>query len=182
MSWLASPIKGIPYPFISLTLCHLCTHARDPWRGLDILNTVRSSAVGHHFYGRYSRRVQKPIPGEVRSVCLQCLWDVCATRLNSLDLHSQTCPLDLYTDCFYENRKEAIDSRVQLLSEASSETLHSMLEDVWTSQEGKVCSLVSWERFSSLQQAQVFIIFDAVCKVYIKLTAFWLHAPQSVLT
>ncbi|XP_040893434.1 fanconi-associated nuclease 1 isoform X2 [Toxotes jaculatrix] len=66
----------------------------------------------------------------------------------------QTCPLDLYTDCFYENRKEAIDSRVQLLSEASVDTLHSMLEDVWTSQEGKVCSLVNWERFSSLQQAQ----------------------------
>uniref|UniRef100_A0A3B4VHW6 Fanconi-associated nuclease n=1 Tax=Seriola dumerili TaxID=41447 RepID=A0A3B4VHW6_SERDU len=66
----------------------------------------------------------------------------------------QTCPLDFYTDCFYENRKEAIDSRVQLLIEASVETLHSMLEDVWTSQEGKVCSLVSWERFSSLQQAQ----------------------------
>ncbi|XP_035520784.1 fanconi-associated nuclease 1 [Morone saxatilis] len=66
----------------------------------------------------------------------------------------QTCPLDLYTDCFYENRKEAIDSRVQLIHEASVETLHDMLEDVWTSQEGKVCSLVSWERFSSLQQAQ----------------------------
>ncbi|XP_059190324.1 fanconi-associated nuclease 1 [Centropristis striata] len=66
----------------------------------------------------------------------------------------QTCPLDLYTDCFYENRKDAIDSRVQLLSESSVETLRDMLEDVWTSQEGKVCSLVSWERFSSLQQAQ----------------------------
>ncbi|XP_029290000.1 fanconi-associated nuclease 1 [Cottoperca gobio] len=66
----------------------------------------------------------------------------------------QTCPLDLYTDCFYENRKEAIDCRVQLLCESSVETLHDMLEDVWTSQEGKVCSLVNWERFSSLQQAQ----------------------------
>ncbi|CAB1429516.1 unnamed protein product [Pleuronectes platessa] len=66
----------------------------------------------------------------------------------------QTCPLDLYTDCFYENRKEAIDSRVQLLSEASVETLHTMMEDVWTSQEGKVCSLVNWELFSSLQHAQ----------------------------
>ncbi|XP_047452503.1 fanconi-associated nuclease 1 [Mugil cephalus] len=66
----------------------------------------------------------------------------------------QTCPLDLHTDCFYENRKEAIGSRVQLLSEASVETLNDMLEDVWNSQEGKVCSLVNWERFSSLQQAQ----------------------------
>uniref|UniRef100_A0A1A8RTV6 Fanconi-associated nuclease n=1 Tax=Nothobranchius rachovii TaxID=451742 RepID=A0A1A8RTV6_9TELE len=66
----------------------------------------------------------------------------------------QACPLDLYTDCFYENRKEAIASRVQLLSEATVGTLCSMLEDAWHSQEGKVCSLVSWERFSSLQQAQ----------------------------
>ncbi|KAM8860850.1 fanconi-associated nuclease 1 isoform 1-T1 [Synchiropus picturatus] len=66
----------------------------------------------------------------------------------------QTCPLDFYTDCFYENRREAIDSRVELLREASVETLHSMLEDVWTSQEGKVCSCVNWERFSSLNQAQ----------------------------
>ncbi|MEQ2211353.1 hypothetical protein XENOCAPTIV_026751, partial [Xenoophorus captivus] len=66
-----------------------------------------------------------------------------------------TCPLDLYTDCFYENRREAIASRVQLLCESSVETLCDMLEDVWKSQEGKVCSLVSWDRFSSLQQAQV---------------------------
>uniref|UniRef100_A0A3Q2UAY9 Fanconi-associated nuclease n=1 Tax=Fundulus heteroclitus TaxID=8078 RepID=A0A3Q2UAY9_FUNHE len=69
----------------------------------------------------------------------------------------QACPLDLYTDCFYENRREAVASRVRLLREASVETLRDMLEDVWTSQEGKVCSLVSWERFSSLQQAQSLI-------------------------
>ncbi|XP_061825716.1 fanconi-associated nuclease 1 isoform X2 [Nerophis lumbriciformis] len=66
----------------------------------------------------------------------------------------QTCPLDLYTDCFYENRKEAVESRVQLLKEASVETLHAMLEDVWTSQKGKVCACVNWERFTSLSQAQ----------------------------
>lgn len=70
----------------------------------------------------------------------------------------QTCPLDLYTDSFYENRKKAIDSRVELISIASVETLHSMLEDVWSTQEGKVCSLVNWERFSSLQQAQVLYV------------------------
>ncbi|XP_029009706.1 fanconi-associated nuclease 1 isoform X2 [Betta splendens] len=66
----------------------------------------------------------------------------------------QTCPLDFYTDCFYENRKEAIESRVQLLSDASVETLHSLMEDVWASQEGRVCSLVNWELFTSLQQAK----------------------------
>eukprot|EP00066_Takifugu_rubripes_P004422 XP_003967788.1 PREDICTED: fanconi-associated nuclease 1 [Takifugu rubripes] len=66
----------------------------------------------------------------------------------------QACPLDLHTDCFYENRREAIDARVRMLREAPVETLCSMLGDVWTSQEGKMCSLISWDRFSCLQQAQ----------------------------
>ncbi|KAM6960641.1 fanconi-associated nuclease 1 [Aplochiton taeniatus] len=66
----------------------------------------------------------------------------------------QTCPLDLFTDRFYENRKEAIETRTQMLVEASVETLCAMLQEVWSTQEGRVCSLVSWERFSSLQQAQ----------------------------
>lgn len=70
----------------------------------------------------------------------------------------QTCPLDLYTDCFYENRKEAIEARAELLSEASTETLQELLAEVWNSQEGKVCALVNWERFSSLQQAQVTLV------------------------
>lgn len=67
----------------------------------------------------------------------------------------QTCPLDLYTDCFYENRKEAIETRAELLSEASAETLQELLADAWDSHEGRVCALVNWERFSCLQQAQV---------------------------
>lgn len=85
----------------------------------------------------------------------------------------QTCPLDLYTDCFYENRKEAIDSRVQLLCSASVETLHCMLENVWTTQEGKVCSLVNWERFSSLKQAQVLIIEK--CARWCKMSLLLIH-------
>lgn len=47
---------------------------------------------------------------------------------------------------------------MQMLSEAPVEALHDMMEDVWSSQEGKVCSLVSWERFTSLQQAQVLTV------------------------
>ncbi|XP_067091145.1 fanconi-associated nuclease 1 [Osmerus mordax] len=66
----------------------------------------------------------------------------------------QTCPLDLFTDHFYENRREAVETRVQMLREASVDTLHNLLFDTWTSQEGRECSLVSWERFSSLEQAQ----------------------------
>lgn len=67
----------------------------------------------------------------------------------------QTFPLDLYTDSFYENRREAIESRLQFLHDASPETLKEMIRDVWNAQEGKAAVLVSWDRFSSLQQAQV---------------------------
>uniref|UniRef100_A0A8C8BU50 Fanconi-associated nuclease n=1 Tax=Oncorhynchus tshawytscha TaxID=74940 RepID=A0A8C8BU50_ONCTS len=66
----------------------------------------------------------------------------------------QPCPLDLFTDCFYGNRREAIETRVQVLCEASIETLHNLMAEAWTDQEGKMCSLVNWERFSSLQRAQ----------------------------
>ncbi|XP_026783354.3 fanconi-associated nuclease 1 [Pangasianodon hypophthalmus] len=83
------------------------------------------------------------------------MWDI--VFMNVLDVFRtsyQTCPLDLYTDCFYENRKEAIEARAELLSEASTETLQDLLAEVWNSQEGRVCALVNWERFSCLQQAQ----------------------------
>lgn len=66
----------------------------------------------------------------------------------------QPCPLDLFTDCFYGNRREAIETRVQVLCEASIETLHNLMAEAWTNQEGRVCSLVNWERFASLQRAQ----------------------------
>uniref|UniRef100_A0A8C2AQS3 Fanconi-associated nuclease n=1 Tax=Cyprinus carpio TaxID=7962 RepID=A0A8C2AQS3_CYPCA len=66
----------------------------------------------------------------------------------------QTCPLDLHTDCFYGNRREAIEARAEMLRQASAETLQELLADVWNAQEGRVCALINWERFSSLQQAQ----------------------------
>ncbi|NXG02853.1 FAN1 nuclease, partial [Sakesphorus luctuosus] len=66
----------------------------------------------------------------------------------------QTCPLDLYTDSFYENRRDVIEARLQQLHSASSETLAKLIADVWTTQEGKAAALVSWGRFVSLQQVQ----------------------------
>lgn len=66
----------------------------------------------------------------------------------------QSCPLDLHTDCFYGNRREAIESRAEMLHEASAETLQELIADVWNEQEGRMCALINWERFSSLQQAQ----------------------------
>ncbi|NWR61731.1 FAN1 nuclease, partial [Bucorvus abyssinicus] len=66
----------------------------------------------------------------------------------------QTFPLDLYTDSFYENRRDVIEARLQQLHTASSETLAKLIADIWTTQEGKAAALVSWGRFISLQQAQ----------------------------
>ncbi|XP_075064216.1 fanconi-associated nuclease 1 isoform X2 [Mixophyes fleayi] len=66
----------------------------------------------------------------------------------------QSFPLDLYTDSFYENRKDAIESRLKLLQDSSTETLHELMADVWNVHQGEAAALVSWERFSSLQQAQ----------------------------
>lgn len=65
--------------------------------------------------------------------------------------------MDLHTDCFYGNRREAIESRAEMLREASEETLQELIADVWNGQEGKVCAVINWELFSSLQQAQVTI-------------------------
>ncbi|NXG31173.1 FAN1 nuclease, partial [Dromaius novaehollandiae] len=66
----------------------------------------------------------------------------------------QTFPLDLYTDSFYENRRDAIEARLQELHTASSETLTKLITDIWNTQAGKAAALVSWGRFISLQQVQ----------------------------
>ncbi|KAM9275507.1 fanconi-associated nuclease 1 isoform 1-T3 [Morus bassanus] len=66
----------------------------------------------------------------------------------------QMFPLDLYTDSFYENRRDVIEARLQQLHTASSETLAKLIADIWTTQEGKAAALVSWGRFISLQQVQ----------------------------
>ncbi|NWI19599.1 FAN1 nuclease, partial [Crypturellus soui] len=66
----------------------------------------------------------------------------------------QTFPLDLYTDSFYESRRDAIEARLQQLHSASSATLAELVADIWSAQEGKAAALVTWGRFVSLQQAQ----------------------------
>ncbi|XP_072004119.1 fanconi-associated nuclease 1 [Engystomops pustulosus] len=66
----------------------------------------------------------------------------------------QAFPLDLHTDSFYENRRDAIENRLQLLQDSPPEILQDMMADVWNEHLGESVALVSWERFSSLQQAQ----------------------------
>ncbi|KFQ19035.1 Fanconi-associated nuclease 1, partial [Merops nubicus] len=84
------------------------------------------------------------------------MWDIIFTD-NIPDVFRnpyQTSPLDLYTDSFYENRRDVIEARLQQLHTASSETLAKLVADTWTTQEGKAAALVSWGRFISLQQVQ----------------------------
>lgn len=74
---------------------------------------------------------------------------------NCIYLFIQMSPLDLYTDSFYDNRRDVIEARLQQLHTASSETLANLIADIWTTQEGKAAALVNWGRFISLQQVQV---------------------------
>ncbi|ETE72703.1 Fanconi-associated nuclease 1, partial [Ophiophagus hannah] len=55
---------------------------------------------------------------------------------------------------FYKNRQSAIEARLQSVRDASTETLQKWVGKVWGAQEGKASVLISWNRFSSLQQAQ----------------------------
>ncbi|KAM3924447.1 fanconi-associated nuclease 1 [Leptodactylus fuscus] len=82
----------------------------------------------------------------------------------------QAFPLDLYTDSFYKNRKDAIENRLQLLEDSPTEVLHDMMADVWNAHLGEAAALVVWERFSSLQQAQGLVsclggqILSGICR------------------
>ncbi|XP_051898501.1 fanconi-associated nuclease 1 [Pristis pectinata] len=83
----------------------------------------------------------------------------------------QTCPLDLYTDYFYQHRKEHIESRLRFLQGTSTETLHTLIADVWNSYKDTAAALINWEIFSSLQQAQSLVsclgglFLSGICKI-----------------
>uniref|UniRef100_A0A8B9WY93 Fanconi-associated nuclease n=1 Tax=Bos mutus grunniens TaxID=30521 RepID=A0A8B9WY93_BOSMU len=82
----------------------------------------------------------------------------------------QAAPLDLCTDSFFESRASAMEARLQQIHSAPEESLRAWVAAVWQAQEGRVSSLVSWDRFSSLQQAQDLVsclggsILSGVCR------------------
>ncbi|XP_067555061.1 fanconi-associated nuclease 1 isoform X2 [Pseudorca crassidens] len=67
----------------------------------------------------------------------------------------QAAPLDLCTDSFFASRAPAIETRLRQIHGASAESLRAWVAAAWQAQEGRVASLVSWDRFASLQQAQL---------------------------
>ncbi|GAB5572222.1 fanconi-associated nuclease 1 isoform X1 [Prionailurus iriomotensis] len=82
----------------------------------------------------------------------------------------QACPLDLCTDSFFTSRGPAIEARLQLIHSAPAESLRAWVAAAWQAQEGRVASIVSWDRFASLQQAQDLVsclggpVLSGVCR------------------
>uniref|UniRef100_A0A2K6GN41 Fanconi-associated nuclease n=1 Tax=Propithecus coquereli TaxID=379532 RepID=A0A2K6GN41_PROCO len=82
----------------------------------------------------------------------------------------QAFPLDLCTDSFFTSRGPALEARLQLIHDASAESLRAWVAATWQAQEGRVASLVSWDRFASLQQAQDLVsclggsVLSGVCR------------------
>ena len=66
-------------------------------------------------------------------------------------------PLDLRTDHFYKSRKEVIDQRLEVIRCSAPDELSDMLGESWTEHEGVLC--VNWERFRSVEHAQVNVYF-----------------------
>ncbi|XP_006975900.3 fanconi-associated nuclease 1 [Peromyscus maniculatus bairdii] len=82
----------------------------------------------------------------------------------------QASPLDLCTDSFFSSREQALEARLQLIHCAPAESLRAWVAEVWQAQQGRVASLVSWDRFASLQQAQDLVsclggpVLSGVCR------------------
>lgn len=82
----------------------------------------------------------------------------------------QAFPLDLCTDSFFASRRPAIEARLQLIHAAPAEHLRDWVAATWQAQEGRAASVVSWDRFTSLQQAQDLVsclggpVLSGVCR------------------
>ncbi|CAO2614337.1 Fanconi-associated nuclease 1 [Lemmus lemmus] len=82
----------------------------------------------------------------------------------------QASPLDLCTDSFFSSRKQALEARLQLIHSAPAASLQALVTEAWQAQQGRVAALVSWDRFTSLQQAQDLVsclggpVLSGVCR------------------
>ncbi|XP_070256750.1 fanconi-associated nuclease 1 [Myotis yumanensis] len=82
----------------------------------------------------------------------------------------QAFPLDLCTDSFFASRRPAIEARLRRIHAAPAEHLGAWVAATWEAQEGRAASVVSWDRFASLQQAQDLVsclggpILSGVCR------------------
>ena len=64
----------------------------------------------------------------------------------------QSSPLDIQTDQFYMNRKQSIDSKLELLKNAPIEFICELFAKSWLENMNTECSLVSWSLFADLDE------------------------------
>uniref|UniRef100_S4RQH3 Fanconi-associated nuclease n=1 Tax=Petromyzon marinus TaxID=7757 RepID=S4RQH3_PETMA len=119
-----------------------------------VMCSVEELALAHY----RSQDFDQGLHGEGATFCTLfglLLWDVIfSDTVPDVFLNPyQKNPLDLYTDGFYENRRELLDERLAQLRGATGAELQEIVVAAWTAHEGEACGLVSWERLMTLSQA-----------------------------
>nr|XP_018671419.1 fanconi-associated nuclease 1-like [Ciona intestinalis] len=90
--------------------------------------------------------------------CLLCLlmWDIIFMPgvKDVFRTRYQSHPLDLYTDHFYEHRKDLIDRRLDDIISWNNDDfiVVDFISEIWNKYNGLACSGLNWERFASLEQ------------------------------
>ncbi|XP_050656062.1 fanconi-associated nuclease 1 [Macaca thibetana thibetana] len=142
--------------------------AADP---TTVLCSVEELALAHYRRSGFDQGIH----GEgstFSTLCGLLLWDI--IFMDGIpDVFRNACqafPLDLCTDSFFASRRLALEARLQLIHDAPAESLRAWVAATWQEQEGRVASLVSWDRFTSLQQAQDLVsclggpVLSGVCR------------------
>lgn len=142
--------------------------AADP---TTVLCSVEELALAHYRRSGFDQGIH----GEgstFSTLCGLLLWDI--IFMDGIpDVFRNACqafPLDLCTDSFFASRRPALEARLQLIHDAPAESLRAWMAATWQEQEGRVASLVSWDRFTSLQQAQDLVsclggpVLSGVCR------------------
>uniref|UniRef100_A0A8D2AHA6 Fanconi-associated nuclease n=1 Tax=Sciurus vulgaris TaxID=55149 RepID=A0A8D2AHA6_SCIVU len=102
------------------------------------------------------------------TLCGLLLWDI--IFMDGIPDVFRASPLDLCTDSFFTSRESVLEARLKMIHSAPAENLRAWVAATWQAQEGRVTSLISWDRFTSLQQAQDLVsclggpILSGVCR------------------
>ncbi|XP_038072223.1 fanconi-associated nuclease 1-like [Patiria miniata] len=70
----------------------------------------------------------------------------------------QSGPLDMRSDSFYHNRREALEQRLGEIRQADSQELQDRLETSWTEYQGEQCIGVSWDLFHDVHHAKGLLV------------------------
>lgn len=143
----------------------------DPTNPTTILCSVEELALDYYRRSGFDQGIH----GEgstFSTLCGLLLWDIIfMDGIPDVFRNAyQASPLDLLTDSFFSSREQALEARLQLIHSAPAESLRAWVTEAWQAQQGRAASLVSWDRFTSLQQAQDLVsclggpVLSGVCR------------------